>query len=318
MRSHPPTLLTLARRLLREHRLIARGETVLVAVSGGPDSMALLHVLSRLRGELGCRLVAHGVDHGLRPGAGAELELAASFAEGLGVPFGRSAVALEPGGDLQARARKARRKALAQAATEAGASLIATGHHADDRAETVLLRLLRGSGPRGLACLPPRAGPLIRPLLLASRTDVAAHLERHRVPFSLDPSNDDRRFLRSRVRHELVPLLRELSPGVVGHLTGLADDLIADDRGQPALENAGEGPAVLEGPAALEREAEGPFPGLRRAHRRALRRAERLGREGVWLRLSGGREVFTPVPFRAPKAPRPLRDGRPSSGGVAN
>ncbi len=282
MRSHPPTLLTLARRLVREHGLVAAGETVLVAVSGGPDSMALLHVLARLRRELGCRLVAHGVDHGLRPEAGAELGRAAAFAEGLGVPFGRSRVAVEPGGDLQARARRARLEALRRAAGEAGAATIATGHHADDRAETVLLRLLRGSGPRGLACLPPRAGELIRPLLLARRADVEAHVRRHGVPFSVDPSNEDRRFLRSRVRYELLPLLCELSPGVVGHLTGLADDLISDDQG--------------------------PSDGLRRAHRQALRRAERLGREGVWLRLSGGREVFAPTrPPRpaAPKASRP-------------
>jgi tRNA(Ile)-lysidine synthase len=282
MRSHPPTLLTLARRLVREHRLVERGETVLAAVSGGPDSMALLHVLARLRPELGCGLVAHGVDHGLRPEAAAELDRAAAFAASLGVPFGRTSVALEPGGDLQARARAARRAALRRAAAEAGAACIATGHHADDRAETVILRLLRGSGPRGLACLPPRAGEFIRPLLLARRADVEAHLGRHGVPFAIDPSNADRRFLRARVRHELMPLLGELSPGVVGHLTGLADDLMA--------------------------EGERPEAGLRRAHRQALRRATRLGKKGVWLRLSGGREAFLEAPAAEPparKAPRP-------------
>lgn len=293
--SHPPSLLTLVRRLVREYALIGRGDAVLVAVSGGPDSMALLHALARLRGEIGCRLVAHGIDHGLRPEAAAELGRAAAFAGVLGVPFGRTSVALEPGGNLQARARRARLEALRAAAAAAGASSIATGHHADDRAETVLLRLLRGSGPRGLACLPPQAGELIRPLLLARRADVEAHLRRHGVPFSVDPSNDDRRFLRARVRHELMPLLAELSPGVVGHLTGLADDLIAE----------GEGPA------------EGPL----RAHRQALRRAGRLGKEGVWLRLSGGREVFAPAlppDPKAPKGPRPLRDGRPRGGRVAS
>jgi tRNA(Ile)-lysidine synthase len=281
-RSHPPSLLTLVRQIVREHGLIGRGETVLVAVSGGPDSMALLHALARLAPELGCRLTAHGVDHGLRPEAGAELGLAEDFANRLGVPFSRSSVALEPGGDLQARARRARLVALREAAARAGASRIATGHHADDRAETVLLRLLRGSGPRGLACLPPRAGEFIRPLLLARRADIDAHLRRHGVPFSLDPSNRDPRFLRARVRYELLPLLFELSPGIVGHLTGLADDLIA--------------------------EGEGPEEGLRRAHRQALRRAGRLGKPGLWLRLSGGREVFTPAPAAgraARKTPRP-------------
>ncbi len=243
MRSHPPTLLTLARRTIVDEALLgprtpealrsrqpgpaARATRVLVAVSGGPDSMALLHVLARLRRTLGHELVAHGVDHGLRADAERELDQAQAFAEKLGVPFDRTIARVEPGGNLQARARSHRFKALRAAAARAGASCIATGHHADDRAETVLLRLLRGASPSGMAVLPPRRGDLVRPFLRARRKDIEAHIARHEVPFADDPSNLDPRFLRSRVRNELMPMLRALSPGIVAHLNGLADDLLA-------------------------------------------------------------------------------------------
>lgn len=234
-RSHPPTLLTLARRTLVTSCALPRPARVLAAVSGGPDSMALLHVLALLRKRVGFELVAHGVDHGLRAGAGAELELAASVAASLEVPFSRSAVGLPPGGNLQARARAARYRALRRAAAETGASVIATAHHADDRAETVLLRLLRGSPPPALAVLPARDGDRIRPFVCARRRDVLAHLERHRIPWAADPSNADPRFMRVRVRNELLPLLEALSPRIVDHLTALADEL-----GRPAR--------LLEGP----------------------------------------------------------------------
>jgi tRNA(Ile)-lysidine synthase len=227
--SHPPSLLALATRTVREEKLIERGNKVLIAVSGGPDSMALLHVLAWLRPRLGHTVLAHGVDHGLRPEAGAELDGAEAFARSLEVPFERTRVKVAPGGNIQARARTARYEALRAAAARQGASAIATAHHLADRAETVLLRLLRGAGPRGLAVLPPRAGDLIRPFLRAPRTAIDAHLARHGIPSAHDPSNRDPRYLRVRVRHELLPLLRSLSPGIEVHLCALADQLGALD-----------------------------------------------------------------------------------------
>ena len=241
-RSHPPTLITLVRAALRRHDLVPRGSSVLVAVSGGPDSMALLHVLAGLRRELGFGLFAHGVDHGLRAEAEAELDRAAAFATELDVPFARSRVSVGAGGNLQARARSARWQALRGAAASVGALRIATGHHADDRAETLLMRLLRGTGTRGLAVMPPRDGERIRPMLEARRSDVDAHVRRHRVPHSLDPSNRDPRFLRVRVRQEILPALQRLNPRVVEHMYALADDAagmakppnVGAERGQPA------------------------------------------------------------------------------------
>jgi tRNA(Ile)-lysidine synthase len=232
LRSHPPTLLTLARRALATEIELPPNARILVATSGGPDSMALLDVLAKLREELGFSLVAHGVDHGLRADAAAELDVAEGHAKRLGVVFARTRVRVDPGGNVQARARDARHAALAAAKKKSRAHLIATAHHADDRAETVLMRILRGSGASGLAVLPAKDDHLVRPFIRATRRDVMLHLERHAVPYMQDPSNDDVRFLRTRVRREVLPLLVALDPNVVAHLCALADDLA------PVRENA--------------------------------------------------------------------------------
>jgi tRNA(Ile)-lysidine synthase len=281
LRSHPPALLKIVERTLREECAIERGSRILLAVSGGGDSCALMHVLERLRKKLGFTLAAHGVDHGLRPEAGAELDLAQALSRDLGIEFGRSRLALEPGGNLQARARAARYRALDEAAGLASASLIATAHHADDRAETVLLRLLRGAVPAGLGVLPARAGKLIRPLIRARKSDILAHLARHQLRFAEDPSNSNRRFLRVRVRHELLPLLEELSPQIVRHLNALADEL-----------RAGPPPVVLD-------EALLPIR-LGRSQVAALRRAQTHGLLGLRLRLRGGRELALDPRTRRP------------------
>jgi tRNA(Ile)-lysidine synthase len=251
-RSHPPSLITLARTALREAGLVPRGARVLVAVSGGPDSMALLHVLGLLRGGLAFGLFAHGVDHGLRSAAAGELDLAEDFAQRLGVPFTRSSVRLTPGGNLQARARTLRWEALRTAASRVGADRIATGHHADDRAETVLMRMLRGTGPAGLAALPPLDGDRIRPFYRARRADIDAHVARHSLPHTLDPSNRDPRFLRTRVRAEVLPVLQRLSPRIVEHLCALAD--------RQALERHSRGAAISGGTAREDPDFTGRAP----------------------------------------------------------
>jgi len=270
-RSHPPALLKVVERTLREECGSLRGERVLIAVSGGGDSQALLHVLARIAPKFGFQLAAHGVDHGLRPEAAAELDVAEELARRCGVAFSRSRVRVDPGGNLQARARNARYAALARAAEAAACTLIATAHHADDRAETVLLRLLRGAGPRGLAVLPARTADFLRPVIRARRSDIQAHVARHALPSCQDPSNLDPRFLRVRVRRELLPLLESLSPRIVEHLNALADAL-----GERAA------PLVVEQASAL------PGP-LSRTHLVALRRAVRLGQRGARVSLPGGR-----------------------------
>ena len=238
--SHQRTLIKTARRTLLEDCALPPGARILVAVSGGGDSQALLHVLALLRDGLGLQLFAHGVDHGLRPEAPRELDLAERLATSLEVPFTRSAVSLAPGSNLQARARAARYRELERVAAELDAAFIATAHHADDRAETVLLRLLRGSGPRGLAVLPARSGARLRPFIECRKRQILDHLERHAIDHAHDPSNDDPRFVRARVRTEVLPLLEQLSPRVVDHLNALAAQIgaeppptVLDRRGQP-------------------------------------------------------------------------------------
>ena len=218
---------------------------------------------------------------GERRGVAGELALAERFAATLGVPFSSTRVDVRAGPNLMARAREARYAALEAALlrwTEKsprarGADrVIATGHHADDRAETVLIRLLCGTGPTGLGVLPPRAAHLVRPLIRACRTDIVAHVERHRVPYAEDPTNRDPRFLRTRVRRELMPLLTELSPRIVEHLCDLAD----------AAQNLAEGagpdvPGVVEGHR------------LGRAQRIELARALKNRNPRARVPISGGR-----------------------------
>ena len=270
-RSHPPTLLTSVRRTLREECGLRPGDHVLVGVSGGGDSLALLHAMSRLGPELGLRVSAHGIDHGLRPEASAELELAARLADRCRVPFATTRVLLEPGGNLQARARAVRYQALRRAAETVDAAEVATAHHADDRAETLLIRLLRGTGPRGLGVLPPRSGWLVRPLLRVRKAEVLRHLGRHGIEYASDPSNRDRRFLRVRVRLDLMPALLALSPRIVEHLNALADQMVV--------------------PPLVVVDDEGHEVGLSRSHANQIRRAEALGLRGTLVRLPGGREV---------------------------
>jgi tRNA(Ile)-lysidine synthase len=189
--------------------MLTGGETVLVAVSGGADSVALLHVLVTLAGELSLRLHALHVDHGLRPDSGADGAFVTRLADRLGVPADVVGVAVPAGPSLEATARAARYAALEAHAARLGAARIALGHTTDDQAETVLMRMLTGAGVRGLAGIPPVRGPIIRPLLETRRVELVALLEAAGLPWIEDPSNQDPRFFRNRVRHELLPRLRD-------------------------------------------------------------------------------------------------------------
>lgn len=256
-----PALRTLARRVLREAEV--RGRRVLLALSGGGDSMALLHVLAGLSKAEGFTLFAHGVDHGLRAGAAAELDLAAALADRLDVPFARSRVELEQGGNVHARARKARYDALERARAAADATFVATAHHRRDRAETVLLRLLRGAPAAGLGVLPAVEGRRLRPFVHAPFELIQTYLAHHRLRFADDPSNRDPRYLRTRVRHELLPLLRELGPNIESTLCALADALSDDSPREHAADLAVLHALPRGTLQALRRMAEGSSPHAR-------------------------------------------------------
>jgi tRNA(Ile)-lysidine synthase len=190
------------------------GTATVVAVSGGPDSVALFRALHEL--HPGTRLVLAHLNHRLR---GEEsdadeafvVRLHAAHAGALDLRTQQIDIAAEPG-NMEAAARRRRYEWLRQVATETGCRWLATGHTADDQAETVLHRLLRGAGLRGLRGIAPRQTlapdlTLIRPLLTATRADVLAFLDEHRQDYRLDRSNLDRTRTRNRIRHDLLPLL---------------------------------------------------------------------------------------------------------------
>jgi tRNA(Ile)-lysidine synthase len=212
---------------IRRHRLLGGGEVVLVAVSGGADSLALLDVLATLRPKLDLTVHALHVHHGLRPEADGDAEFVRASCARLDVPFHVERIALrcspevagEPWAGLEAEARQARYAVFRERARALGAARVATGHTADDQAETVLMRLLAGAGPRGLAGIAPLRGPYIRPLLESRRAAVEAHLRRRGLGWVEDSTNRDPRFLRNRVRHDLLPFLAgALDRGIVESL----------------------------------------------------------------------------------------------------
>jgi tRNA(Ile)-lysidine synthase len=204
----------------------------IVAVSGGPDSVALLRALHGLRPSGGL-MVAH-FQHRLRGEEGdADAPFVAELAASLGLPFTTAAadvrgVSEESGENLEAAARRLRYAWLTTAAREAGAGWVATGHTADDQAETVLHRIIRGAGIQGLRGIAAERElaegiALIRPMLAVSRVEVMAYLESLGQSFRIDASNRDLRFTRNRIRHELLPQLRSYNPAIETVLTHLAE-----------------------------------------------------------------------------------------------
>jgi tRNA(Ile)-lysidine synthase len=187
--------------------------------------MALLDVMRRLAPELGVVVGVASVDHGLRPEAASEVELVGREAARRGLTFHPLAVDVPKQASVQAAARQARYEALHALAKREGYERIATGHHLDDQAETVLQRMLRGTGLAGLSGIAPlRDDGVMRPLLDVTRAEIEAHLARFGVPFVLDPSNSDPRHARVRLRTRILPALVEEDPKIHAHLAALADE----------------------------------------------------------------------------------------------
>src|SRR3954451_3496842 len=218
------------REVVRQHDLIGADTRVLAAVSGGSDSVALVHLLRALAdaGELRLGGVAH-FHHQLRASADADEGFAASIAASLDLPFicdreDVAARAAREGRSLEDAGHAGRHAFFARARETAGATVVALGHTRDDQAETVLLRLLRGAGSRGLAGMHPRNGLIVRPLLGCRREELRAWLAERQLPFRDDETNDDVSIPRNRIRAELLPLLQaRFNPAIVDVLADHAD-----------------------------------------------------------------------------------------------
>ena len=206
--------------------MVEPGDRVLVAVSGGPDSIGLLLILSALQQTFAIELLAAHVNHQLRGDeADGDETCAATVAKQLGVPFVRRqlSTALARGGNLEARARELRYGALHELAGQHGCRKIATGHTRDDQAETVLLRLVRGAGPTGLSGIQPRRRDgVIRPLIDCTRRQIERVVRLNHLPYRIDSSNADPRFQRTHIRRTVLPVLAELNPAVTRAVANLA------------------------------------------------------------------------------------------------
>lgn len=277
-------------RLLERCTFPDPGSPLVCGVSGGADSLSLLV----LAVAAGCEVTAVHVDHGLRSGSTAEADVVADAAGRLGASFRSERVAVAPGPNLEARARAARREALGPEA--------ATGHTADDQAETVLANLLRGTGVHGLAAM--RRGPR-HPILSLRRTETEALCDQIGLVPIEDPSNDDRRFVRNRVRHELLPLCSEIAGRDVVPILARQAEVLAGDAdildAVACLVDPNAAAALAAAPVPVGRRSvrewltgEGPYPPPLDAVDRVLEVARKNRRAaevpgGRAVRRSGGR-----------------------------
>ncbi len=222
---------------IRRHHMLENSDTVLVGLSGGPDSVALLHCLAALRADWSLRLVTAHINHQLRGDTAVE---EAAFVEKLSstleIPcrvLSKDVKAYATGHrlSLQEAAREVRYAFYDEVAAESGAQKIALGHHANDNAESILINLLRGTGPKGLAGIPPvRGGRIIRPLIDLEKKDILQFLAQHGLEYVLDDSNRDPKYLRNRIRLELLPFLENrFDAKVVSPLTRLASIVRAEE-----------------------------------------------------------------------------------------
>lgn len=227
---------------LRQPGALDNSAALVVAVSGGADSVALLHALHCLQGQLGITLHVASLDHGIRGEAGArDLAFVAALAadwrlsctvDAVDVPL----LAREWGVGIEAAGRRARYDFLAQVAKRLDIACVAVAHHAEDQAETLLMHIARGSGLRGLRGMRPVSTlpghsdiRLLRPLLGCSRADIEAYCAQHKLTYCTDASNSDTRYRRNFIRSEIIPRLQTLNPAVVGALQRLSESAAVDD-----------------------------------------------------------------------------------------
>jgi tRNA(Ile)-lysidine synthase len=211
-------------------------EKVLVGLSGGPDSVCLLHVLCRLKDRLALDLTALYIDHGLRPDeTKGEVEFCRRLCGELSVDFLDRSIdvrtyANEKGFNLQEAARELRYMTFESVAYEIGAKKIAQGHTVDDQLETFFMRMFRGSGPKGLSGIPPARGMIIRPLLDVDREAIENYLKQENKSFIMDSSNLKKDYLRNKLRLELIPEMKKMAPHITQSIARTMDILREEEK----------------------------------------------------------------------------------------
>lgn len=216
---------------IKRYKLIAKGDLVLVGVSGGPDSVCLLYLLQFLSGSLGFRIEIAHLDHMLRKDSAGDAKFVKGLALKLGVPatFGKVNIKrIAAKGSLEEAARNRRLDFLLNAAKQAGAKKIALAHNLDDQAETVLMRILRGTGLYGLSAMLPKRRlygcEVIRPLIHIQRKEIENFLKRQGITPRRDKTNKEDIFLRNKLRNKLIPLIEdEYNPKIKETLSNMAE-----------------------------------------------------------------------------------------------
>ena len=243
-------LLSDVKNYIRDHDLIEPHTIILVGVSGGADSISLLHILHRLHNQWPFKIHIAHLNHQLRPDAQQDADFVAQVANTLKLPYSTkiedvAQIARKEKRTIEEAARHARRTFLLEIAQKIGASRIALGHTKSDQAETILFRLLRGTGPTGLAAMRPITNAVwIRPLLDVSRSQIEAYAKHHNLAYCTDSSNTDLRFARNKIRHQLLPHLKtKYAPQIESALTRLGtitqdEDALLEKLSQEAFQKA--------------------------------------------------------------------------------
>ncbi|UCF86848.1 MAG: tRNA lysidine(34) synthetase TilS [Nitrospiraceae bacterium] len=221
---------------IKRHSMLQEGDAVLIGLSGGPDSVCLSVILEEVRDNFNLSLHALYVDHGLRPEESRDEEtFCEGFCDEYGIDFHSEkievkAYAEESSINIHEAARELRYDAFERTALKTKASKIAVAHNADDQSETVLMRLVRGAGRRGLSGIPYMRGNIIRPLLDIRREDIEKFLSEKQIQFVTDSSNLKTEYLRNRLRQEIIPILRKDNPSVTDSINRTADILREEER----------------------------------------------------------------------------------------
>lgn len=297
---------------------IASDTRVLLALSGGADSTALLLLLHEAwrDGKIGELSAAH-VHHGLRDAADADARFCSELCQTLSVPFFSAqvdvrAAAQAAGEGVELAARTLRYAALRQIKTQIGADCIVTAHHADDQAETVLLHLMRGSARKGLCGMQPRSDDLARPLLAVTHAQLLAYLRERKQPYCTDESNADLCFWRNRVRAQLLPMMETFNPRITQAICSAAQLLSEDEEYLAFLTQCLLEEAAVDGGYLRQRLTAAPKPIRRRALLLLLRKhcgaeycradAQRLdgllaAQAGTEIELRGGNAAWNDGPI---------------------